>query len=189
MRETPCFLLHTILFLSCCLVFSPVPSFNLLAVWCFFLAGAGAGQGQENDNSHSFSVQIRSAATCAHKHKGMMDERSYTKGANMIHASFVVISPPHICVSAHKSPTMLVFQKCTSFVNLCLYNARWIPPLALCWQQNLLHCLNVNNKKDTKRVQHTASSQSRQVEEGSRRCVCTQTHARAKHLDAGRKCL
>lgn len=23
-------------FLSCCLVFSPVPSFNLLAVWCFF---------------------------------------------------------------------------------------------------------------------------------------------------------
>lgn len=58
----------------------------------------------------------------------MMDERSRAKGVNMIHGSFVGISPAHafshtLCCS--------VSQKCTSFVNTFPYNARWIPPLAL----------------------------------------------------------
>jgi len=72
-----------------------------------------------------------------------------------------------------------------SFVNTFLYNARRIPPLALHSQQNPLHCLNVNNKRETQSIQHTASSQSRQVEAGSRRCVYTHTHTHThthKHI-------
>lgn len=89
----------------------------------FLSAGAGTGQGQENDNIRSFSGQIRSAATCrqvqahtqtcphAHKHKhiAMMDERSYTKGVNMIHGSFVGISPTHIHMNVHTRTQLYLY--------------------------------------------------------------------------------
>lgn len=102
------------------------------------VSGAGTGQGQENDNIRSFSGQIRSAATCrlpgahARERTALMDERSHTKDVNMIHGSFVGISPTHIHANVRaRSRLVLVSQKYTLLSTHFLYNARWIPPLAL----------------------------------------------------------
>ena len=58
-------------------------------------------------------LKLGERATCAHTHAlthkqaAMMDERSYTKGVNMIHGSFVGISPTHMHASVP-----IYFQLC-----------------------------------------------------------------------------
>lgn len=122
-----------------------VPSFNLCSICCFCHGFGRTGQGQENDNIHSFSAQIRRAATCtqahAHirtdvcEHAAMMDERSHTWGVNMIHGSFVGISPPHRHTHVLTHSQLYFISENALF---CQHVSLWcqlIPPLALHSQQ------------------------------------------------------
>lgn len=128
-------------------VFSPIASFNLFSVTSFCLP-VQSGQSQGNDNIHSFSGQISSAATCAHTNTLVEDERSRDKGVNMIRGSFLGVSRARASSCLFTQSQLYCISEMYSFVNTLSYNARWIPPLALCKQQKLLHCLNVNNKKE-----------------------------------------
>lgn len=80
----------------------------------FLSTGAGTGQGQENDTIRSFSGQIRRAATCTQT-QGNDKWKVFTKGVNMIHGSFVGISPTHIHMNVHTRSQLYLYSRNSLF--------------------------------------------------------------------------
>lgn len=78
-----------------------------------------------------------------------MDERSRAKGVNMIHGSFVGISPAraHTRACSH-TLNCTVFQKCTLLSTHSLIMPDGFHLWHFTSNKNLLHCLNVNNKRE-----------------------------------------